>query len=129
MSEKPNRDELLEFLLEMADDLSACLDGLEFVHRIIPQARQQVEDATGEQAADSGGRFFGTLGDFRIAGEIRTTHNLSEVRRLLNLANHSETQSVGAKRDFVGFSAILVVRGTKIGVSIPAPAPGDLTRS
>jgi tetratricopeptide (TPR) repeat protein len=68
--EKPNRDELLALFPEVAGDLSECLDALEFVHQVIPQARQQLEDATGEKAVASGPQAVGTLGDFRIVREI-----------------------------------------------------------
>jgi len=57
----PDRAALLAQRPELADELNACLDGLEFVHAAAPQLR-------GDAAPQ--GRAPASLGDFRIVREI-----------------------------------------------------------
>ncbi|MHC4164737.1 MAG: protein kinase domain-containing protein, partial [Planctomycetota bacterium] len=60
---KPDRAELLARFPEIADDLTACLDGLDFVHRIAPQFGEEECKDRDLQPPDP-------LGDFRIVREV-----------------------------------------------------------
>ncbi len=68
--EAPDREALLAQHPEIADQLSVCLDGLEFVRRVVPQVRDQVADGSGAEPAAGDIHPLATLGDCRIEREI-----------------------------------------------------------
>ena len=64
----PGREEFLARHSDVVGQLASCLDGLDFVHAMAPQMRQQTEAGDGEQSADKQPRV--AIGDFRIVCEI-----------------------------------------------------------
>ena len=62
-----DRQQLVRRFPDIANELAACLDGLDLLHRVAPQLQEPSEDASDSsqpiQAA-------ATLGDFRIVREI-----------------------------------------------------------
>ena len=68
--EAPDGRELLARYPEIADELAACLNGLEVVNKFVPQVRAHSAGVMpiGANSADSQG--YRTLGDFRILREI-----------------------------------------------------------
>jgi serine/threonine protein kinase/Flp pilus assembly protein TadD len=63
---RPDRQELIGKYPEVADELAACLDALEFVHQVAPQLREQAEAAPGPGEI----RPLAALGDFRIERQL-----------------------------------------------------------
>ena len=59
--ERPDRASLLDRFPELADDLAACLDGLDFVHLVVPELR---DGDPGHLDPDA------PLGDFRLVREV-----------------------------------------------------------
>jgi serine/threonine protein kinase len=66
----PDRNELLAQFPEAADELSACLDGLEFVRHAVPQVRDAVSAGSAIGPAAATTPLLGTLGDYRILREL-----------------------------------------------------------
>ncbi len=64
----PNREEFLARYPEIADQLEGQLEGLEFLHRLAPQAVGTKTDATDPADDRIGSR--ATLGDFRLIRQI-----------------------------------------------------------
>ncbi|MHC4137750.1 MAG: serine/threonine protein kinase, partial [Planctomycetota bacterium] len=58
---RPNREELLQRFPEIADELTACLDGLDFVHQVGPPLGESLQEDDQQPAAP--------LGDFKILRE------------------------------------------------------------
>ncbi len=73
--QRPDMAELMAEHPEIADDLAACLASLDFLENIAEQERLLVPHAPGENVNENGNgaglrRVEGTLGDYRILGEI-----------------------------------------------------------
>lgn len=64
----PDRETLLQRYPEIAEDLGASLDGIDFIHNVAPQ----LAEPEGNQAPDSGSEIAPSLalGDFRIVRQI-----------------------------------------------------------
>ena len=60
------RDEFAERYPDIADELKACLDGLEFLHVVAPQLNESARDGRAPHTIKP----LATLGDFRIVREI-----------------------------------------------------------
>ncbi|MHC4175858.1 MAG: protein kinase domain-containing protein [Planctomycetota bacterium] len=67
---RPDRRELLGKHPEIAGELAACLDALEFVQQVAPQLRRQATGTAGDTSKSGGIRPLAALGDFRIEREI-----------------------------------------------------------
>ncbi len=66
----PDRQELISRYPQIADELAACLHGLEAVHQFGPQFREHAADAARDTARSADLPKVGMLGDFRILREI-----------------------------------------------------------
>ena len=64
---RPPRQDILAMFPEIAEELSACLDGLEFVHHVAPQLGAASHDEVELRASQLS---LVPLGDFRIVREI-----------------------------------------------------------
>jgi hypothetical protein len=68
----PSRSELVERFPQLAEPLAACLDSLDFMHRVAPQlwtnCEPSLDRSSGQDPAEIEKRL--TLGDFRIIREI-----------------------------------------------------------
>lgn len=64
---RPPRQDVLAMFPEIVEELSACLDGLEFIYHVAPQLAADHEGADAAQGAQFS---LAPLGDFRILREI-----------------------------------------------------------
>jgi serine/threonine protein kinase/Tfp pilus assembly protein PilF len=66
----PNREQLLAKFPDIAEEVSACLNALEFVHRLTPEIQRHSADTAATSADFEKVASPGILGDFRIVCEI-----------------------------------------------------------
>jgi len=66
----PDRQELVSRYPQIADELAACLHGLEAVYQLGLQFREHAADAAGDTARSADLPKVGMLGDFRILREV-----------------------------------------------------------
>jgi len=68
--QNPDRQQVLEQFPEIAHELAACLNALEFVRELAPRVNQQVTESVGEVSDHQPSPLPQALGDYRIVREV-----------------------------------------------------------